>query len=120
MNLDLTLKAVGVLMIVSVGVEFAVADRLSLPPAILANVFFILGIFARDHARRIAVIAFGFACIVPISAYRGFLNGDAHAITLAITVVAAAYLAFVAYTTFRKEASALMSRIRPPAGDDDA
>ena len=118
MNLDLALKAVAILLIMSVGAEFLVADRLSLPPVIVANIFFVLSILARGHARRVAVIAFGFACVVPIGAYRAFMAGEAHAITAGVTVVAAAYLAYVAYTTFRREASGLLSRIRPPSGED--
>ncbi|MCZ6644569.1 MAG: hypothetical protein O7G86_09585 [Gammaproteobacteria bacterium] len=111
-NLDLTLKGVAVSMLIAVGVEFLTADRLLLAPVVVANIYFVLSIIAKAHARRIAVIAFGLACVVPIDAIRTFVVGEASVITLIVTVVASVYLAGVSYQVFRQEASALLDRAR--------
>ncbi len=121
-NLDLTLKVVAILMLITAGIEFLIEDRLLFPPVIVANIYFVLSVFAKAHARRIAVIAFGLSCVVPIDTIRTFLVGDGDAITLTITVVASLYLASVSYRVFRQEASALLDRVRgkdSPSADDD-
>lgn len=111
-NLDLTLKSVAVSMLIAVGVEFLTTDRLLFPPVVVANIYFVLSIIAKVHARRIAVIAFGLACVVPIDAVRTFMMGEAGVITLIVVVVASVYLAGVSYQVFRHEASALLDRAR--------
>ena len=111
-NLDLTLKSVAVAMLIAVGVEFLMADRLLFPPVVVANIYFVLSIIAKVYARRIAVIAFGLACVVPIDAVRTFMMGEAGVITLIVVVVASVYLAGVSYQVFRYEASALLDRAR--------
>lgn len=111
-NLDLTLKSVAVAMLIAVGVEFLTTDRLLFPPVVVANIYFVLSIIAKVHARRIAVIAFGLACVVPIDAVRTFMMGEAGVITLIVVVVASVYLAGVSYKVFRHEASILLDRAR--------
>ena len=111
-NLDLTLKSVAVSMLIAVGVEFLVADRLLFPPVVVANIYFVLSIIAKVYARRIAVIAFGLACVVPIDAARTFMMGEEGVITLIVVVVASVYLAGVSYQVFRHEASTLLDRAR--------
>ncbi len=111
-NLDLTLKSVAVSMLIAVGIEFLTTDRLLFPPVVVANIYFVLSIIAKVYARRIAVIAFGLACVVPIDAVRTFMMGEAGVITLIVVVVASVYLAGVSYQVFRYEASALLDRAR--------
>ena len=112
-NLDLTLKFVAVLMLLTAGVEFLIANRLEFPPVVIANVYFVLSIFAKTSARRIAVIAFGLSCVVLVDEVRTFMAGSSDAITLTITIAASVYLISVSYGVFRREAAAIFDRTHP-------
>ena len=121
-NLDMTLKFVAILMLITAGVEFLIAERLQFPPVIVANIYFVLSIFAKSSARRIAVIAFGLACVVLVDSVRSFLAGSTDAFALTITVTASAYLVLVSYGVFRREAATILNRTRqqdPPVAEDD-
>ena len=114
-NLDMTLKVVAIGLLITTGIEYFIEDRLMFPPVIVANIYFALSIFAKAHARRIAVVAFGFSIVLPIDTIRIFIVGDGNAAILAITVVASGYLAGVSFKVFRQEATTLLARVR---GDD--
>ena len=120
MNLDLTLKATAILFIVAAGIEFAVEDRIALVDVVVANLFFVLSVFVRNHARRIALIAVALAFVVPIGTIRAYLDAERNVATVLIHVVTCGYLAYVGYQRFRAEADALLRRARGNDGHSDS
>ena len=126
MKLDLTLKTVAIVFLAAAGYEFLADDRIALTDVVVANIFFVLSIFARGHARRISVISLGLAFVVPIGTIRTYLDGENNVLTVTAHVGACGYLAFIAYRTFRAEAEALLERARrggtaePEAEEDNA
>ena len=99
MNLDLTLKAAAILLLLISGMEYLVSSVIHLGPVLFANVMFVTSIFSRTQPRRIAVIALAFAVVIPIGAFRAYVR-DASALWVALLNLAIfCYVAFVAVQT---------------------
>ena len=99
MNLDLTLKAAAILLLLISGLEYVLSSVIHLGPVLFANVMFVTSIFSRTQPQRIAVIAIAFAVVIPIGAFRAYFRDDSALWVALLNLGIFCYVAFVAIRT---------------------
>ncbi len=99
MNLDLTLKAAAILLLLISGLEYVLSSVIHLGPVLFANVMFVTSIFSRTQPQRIAVIALAFAVVIPIGAFRAYFRDDSALWVALLNLGIFCYVAFVAVRT---------------------
>ena len=104
MTLDLTLKAAATLLLALSGYQFMYESTIPLIPVLLANILFVISVFSRSRPRRIAVISMALAVIIPIGAFRSYVNGETSFIVTMLNVLLFVYVAYVSLQTLRAHA----------------
>ncbi len=99
MNLDLTLKAAAILLLLISGAEYLISSVIHIGPVLIANVMFVTSIFSRTQPQRIAVIALAFAVVVPTGAFRAYVREDSELWVALLNLGVFCYVAFVAVRT---------------------
>ena len=112
MTLDLTLKAAAILLLALCGYQFIFEAAVPLVPVILANILFVLSIFSRTQAQRVAVIAIALAVIIPLGAFRSYSQGETSLMVAILNVpvfVAVAYVCLQTLLTLARRRNATSS-----------
>ncbi|MDH3642840.1 MAG: hypothetical protein OES38_12135, partial [Gammaproteobacteria bacterium] len=93
------LKGAAILLLALSGYQFIFEAAVPLVPVILANVLFVLSIFSRTQAQRVAVIAIALAVIIPLGAFRSYSRGETSLMIVLLNVPVFAAVAYVCAQT---------------------
>jgi hypothetical protein len=105
MPLNLALRVAAVIVILATGLYFLVNGEFLLQPVIIANILFVISLFAGYQTRRIALITLLFCVVLMTGTVKFYLEGE-HAIPWALPwaimeFVVFGCLGFVAWKNIR-------------------
>ena len=99
MNLDLTLKAAAMALLLIYGLQYLLSSVIHLGPVLIANVMLVTSIFSRTQPQPIAVIALVFAFVMTVGAFRTYATGDSAVWVAMLNLVVFCCVALVAMRT---------------------
>ena len=76
MPLNLALRVAAVIVILAAGLLFLIDGEFLLQPVIVANILFVISLFAGYETRRIALITLLFCIVLLIGTVKFYLAGD--------------------------------------------
>ena len=99
LNLDLTLKAAAMALLLVYGIQFLLSSVIHLGPVLIANVMLVASIFSRTQPQRVAVIALVFAVVMTVSVFRSYATGESVVWIAMLNLAVFCCVAFVAMRT---------------------
>lgn len=102
-GVNTVLKAVGVLILVMVAVEYLVFDLFLPPPVIIATVLIILSFAFKRFPRAIAIVSLALSVLIPIFAALGVMSGQMPSFILIFDVVVFGWLGWTAIRFLRNQ-----------------
>ena len=101
-------------MLALCGYQFVFEAAVPLVPVILANILFVLSIFSRSQAQRVAVIGIALAIIIPLGAFRSYSKGETSLMVAVLNVPVFLAVAYVCAQTLLAVARRRNVITKPP------
>jgi hypothetical protein len=101
MPLNLALRVAAVIVILATGIHFLIHGEFLLQPVIVANILFVISLFAGYQTRRIALITLLFCIVLLVGTIKFYLAGDYALPWTIMEIVVFACLGWVAWKNIR-------------------
>ena len=94
LSLNITLRIIAIVMLLLIATQFAYAESLQVKPFIAANILFLLSVIEFNSIKKKAFICLLLAVIIPLGAFKQYLNGELAIEVLTVYIVLFTLLAY--------------------------